>query len=201
MKTTLRMAMIGLIVLAIAQTVSASIIYETDKLIYQQGEPVKFTIENYNPYPIYVDIRWPTIYNLEEKCIYGCSPHILNYVPITISTWGNYSWVWNQTDDNGTQVDIGYYESKFADAGISVDWSNMFVIEEFTVNGYIRNGVEGGCIILKGDNGYNYLLKHEGVVPPAGSYVKVTGKIRNDMVSYCMEGDKILEVKSIYRIK
>lgn len=67
------------------------------------------------------------------------------------------------------------------------------------IQGYIvHSEIEGGCTYLRGDDGNNYELMYDGILPPTGSYVIVMGKIRDDLVSICNIG-KILQVSSIYK--
>lgn len=112
MKKIYGILLAGLILAVLTTTASASVTYKTNKLTYNQGDSVKFTLKNNNPYPIEMDIRWPTVSTLTGECVYGCGAHIMNYEATTISAWGSYSWVWNQKNDNGDQVSIGYYRGE-----------------------------------------------------------------------------------------
>lgn len=60
---------------------------------------------------------------------------------------------------------------------------------QITVTGILEQGVEGGCLILKSDDGKLYtLLDLPDDTPPVGSRVAVTGTIQEDAVTSCMQG-------------
>lgn len=84
-----------------------AVYYKTDKSTYSQGQLVKFTLYNYNPYPIEIDFK-PSVLNETGDCVYGCV-YIAIYDPITIPSWKSYSWTWDQIGENG-QVTVGYYK-------------------------------------------------------------------------------------------
>lgn len=66
-----------------------------------------------------------------------------------------------------------------------------------SVTGTLEPGVEAGCVILRADDGTQYLLLGWSNYPPAGSRVTVTGYYDNNVVSYCMQGKEALHVVSI----
>lgn len=100
-----------------------SVSVRTDKGIYNQGDPVKFTLYNYNSYPmnimpydivIYkkVGYNWITAYQSTTACValegYDCS--------VTIPAQGSYSYIWNQkvwVNGQLTQTSPGYYRGYF----------------------------------------------------------------------------------------
>ena len=66
-----------------------------------------------------------------------------------------------------------------------------------TVTGTLESGVEAGCVILRADDGTQYLLLGCSNYPPAGSRVTVTGYYENNEVSYCMQSKGAIHVISI----
>jgi hypothetical protein len=67
----------------------------------------------------------------------------------------------------------------------------------FTMTGTLEVGVEAGCMILRADNGTQYLLVGWSNYPPAGTRVAVTGYVENSVASYCMQGEAAIHVVSI----
>ena len=65
------------------------------------------------------------------------------------------------------------------------------------VTGTLESGVEAGCVILRADDGTQYLLLGRSDYPPVGSRVIVTGYYENNAVSYCMQGKVAIHVASI----
>jgi len=70
--------------------------------------------------------------------------------------------------------------------------------ETITVTGTVFHGVEAGCWLIRADGtGAEYLLID---APEAlridGLRAQVTGKIRTDMLSYCMQGSAALQITS-----
>lgn len=63
--------------------------------------------------------------------------------------------------------------------------------------GTLEPGVEAGCVILRGDDGSQYLLVGPTKYPPAGTRVTVTGYFENNVASYCMQGKMAIHVVSI----
>jgi hypothetical protein len=63
--------------------------------------------------------------------------------------------------------------------------------------GTLEPGVEAGCVILRADDGAQYLLVGPTKYPPAGTRVTVTGYFENNVASYCMQGNMTIHVVSI----
>lgn len=123
------------LILVAIPSASAYVTVKTDKLAYNQGEPVKFTLYNYNSYdinimPYNIDIykkvgyNWVTIFQDATACatVEGadCS--------VTIPARGSYSYTWDQrVYQNGqfVQTQPGYYKAYYA--GYK---SNIFRIKE-----------------------------------------------------------------------
>ena len=60
---------------------------------------------------------------------------------------------------------------------------------QINVTGILEQGVEGGCLVLKSDDGKLYtLLDLPDDTPPVGSRVAVTGIVQEDVVTSCMQG-------------
>ena len=73
---------------------------------------------------------------------------------------------------------------------------------QIKVTGILEQGVEGGCLILKSDDGNLYtLIDLPDDTPPVGSRVTVTGIIQEDVVTSCMQGDtlRIISLSAIPR--
>lgn len=71
---------------------------------------------------------------------------------------------------------------------------------QINVTGILEQGVEGGCLILKSDDGKLYtLLDLPSDTPPFGSRVAVTGTIHDDVVTSCMQGTvlKIIHIDTL----
>jgi hypothetical protein len=66
-----------------------------------------------------------------------------------------------------------------------------------TVTGTLGPGVEAGCVILRADDGTEYLLLGWSNYPPAGARVTLTGYFDNSIASYCMQGKAAIHVVSI----
>ena len=66
-----------------------------------------------------------------------------------------------------------------------------------TVIGILEPGVEAGCVILRGDDGTQYLLIGLTKYPPVGTRVSVTGYSDNNVANYCMQGETAIHVVSI----
>lgn len=57
------------------------------------------------------------------------------------------------------------------------------------ITGTVVAGVEFGCLILKADDGGQYLLiGGDPRVITVGAILRITGYARNDVASYCMQG-------------
>ncbi len=70
MKTIRMFGILAIFLLLVAiPSVEASVTYKTSKYTYYQSEQVKFILKNNNPYPIEVDIRWPSVYK-STMCIW-----------------------------------------------------------------------------------------------------------------------------------
>ena len=67
----------------------------------------------------------------------------------------------------------------------------------FTMTGTLEVGVEAGCMILRADNGTQYLLVGWSSYPPPGTRVAVTGYVEHNLASYCMQGEAAIHVVSI----
>jgi len=75
---------------------------------------------------------------------------------------------------------------------------NLASAETVTVTGIMHTGVEAGCWLIRADaTGTEYLLID---APEAlridGLRVQVTGEIKTDIVSYCMQGSAALQITS-----
>jgi hypothetical protein len=105
----------------------------TDKNIYTQGEIVKFTLYNNNTSSIEMDFKPSIVDNNTGKCIWGCI-WIAVYNPIIIPPGGNYSWTWDQKDENG-KLALGTYKGNLGEYH-----SNNF---EIVVNGTILSYYRG----------------------------------------------------------
>ncbi len=57
-----------------------------------------------------------------------------------------------------------------------------------TVTGTVQNGVEAKCLILRTDTASYLLLDGDPAVVVEGARLKVTGVVRTDLRSYCMQG-------------
>jgi len=71
---------------------------------------------------------------------------------------------------------------------------------QILVTGILEEGVEGGCLVLKSDDGSLYtLLDLPSNTPPVGSRVAVTGTIEEDVVTSCMQGTalKIVNLETL----
>jgi len=66
-----------------------------------------------------------------------------------------------------------------------------------TVAGTLYQGVEAGCVILRANDGMEYLLLGWSNYPPAGTRVRVTGYAENNVATYCMQGKVAIRVVSI----
>ena len=66
------------------------------------------------------------------------------------------------------------------------------------IRGTIHSGVEAGCWLIQADgsNREYLLLNTPDVLRVNGLNVQITGTIRTDVVSYCMQGDGALEITS-----
>jgi len=75
---------------------------------------------------------------------------------------------------------------------------NLASAETITVNGTMHPGVEVGCWLIRADvTGAEYLLID---APEAlrvdGLHVQITGQIKTDIASYCMQGSAALQIIS-----
>jgi hypothetical protein len=68
---------------------------------------------------------------------------------------------------------------------------------QITATGTLRDGVEPGCVVLRSEQGAEYLLVggDRGKLTPGGR-VQVTGVLSPDLLSICQEGQPLL-VRSI----
>jgi hypothetical protein len=66
--------------------------------------------------------------------------------------------------------------------------------------GRLEPGVEAGCVLLHADDGTQYLLIGRSDYPPLGTRVAVTGYFETDVATYCMQGDAVIHVLSIFII-
>lgn len=71
------------------------------------------------------------------------------------------------------------------------------ISNQVTVSGRLEPGVEAGCVILRSNDGTQYLLTGSGSNPPFGSSVTVTGYVESNSASYCMQGNATIRVLSI----
>jgi hypothetical protein len=67
---------------------------------------------------------------------------------------------------------------------------------QVTVTGRLEPGVEAGCVLLRADDGTQYLLTGREIYPPTGTTVTVTGYTTN-LASYCMQGSSAIHVFSL----
>ncbi len=85
--------------------------------------------------------------------------------------------------------------------GLVAGWSFVYLFDQpsnqATVTGRLESGVEAGCVILRVDDGAQYLLTGWDNYPPVGTYVTVRGYIDNHFVSYCMQGSAAIHVLSL----
>ncbi len=136
MKQTRIFGILTIFLLLVAiPSASAYVTVKTDKLAYNSGESVKFTLYNYNSYAINimpydiviykkVGLNWVIVMQDATACVAlegaDCS--------VTITPQGSYSYIWNQKIyQNGqfVQTQPGYYRAYFA--GYK---SNTFRIKE-----------------------------------------------------------------------
>ena len=70
--------------------------------------------------------------------------------------------------------------------------------ETITVTGTVFHGVEAGCWLIRADaTGTEYLLiDTPEVLRVDGLHVQVTGEIKTDIASYCMQGNAALQITS-----
>ena len=70
--------------------------------------------------------------------------------------------------------------------------------ETLTVTGTMHPGVEAGCWLIRADGtGTDYLLiDAPDALRVDGLHVQVTGEIKTDIASYCMQGSAALQVTS-----
>jgi len=70
--------------------------------------------------------------------------------------------------------------------------------ETLTVTGTMHPGVEAGCWLIRADGtGTDYLLiDAPNTLRVDGLHVQVTGEIKTDIASYCMQGSAALQVTS-----
>ncbi len=70
--------------------------------------------------------------------------------------------------------------------------------ETLTVTGTMHPGVEAGCWLIRADGtGTDYLLTDAPeTLRVDGLHVQVTGEIKTDIASYCMQGSAALQVTS-----
>lgn len=59
------------------------------------------------------------------------------------------------------------------------------------VTGCVEKGVEGGCVMLLGEDGKKYNLIGEKR-PPLGVYAEVQGTLRPGTPTICMEGEPLI---------
>lgn len=84
-------------------------------------------------------------------------------------------------------------------AGLSFAWPLINQqSNSVTVTGTLEPGVEAGCIILRANDGTQYLLIDWFHYPPAGTRVTVIGFFDSSVASYCMQGRGAIHVVSIY---
>lgn len=120
------------ILLLLSLAFASSTTMETDKKTYAQGEIIKFTLYNNNPSPIEMDFKPSIIDNNTGKCIWGCI-WIAVYNPITVPPGGNYSWTWDQKDENG-KLTLGIYKGRLGEY-----YSNDFeIVATGTILSYYR---------------------------------------------------------------
>jgi len=90
-----------------AQGVSPkAILLETDRPFYLMGEPVKFTLTNYENLNLETSAA-PYKVTKGSKIVYA--PKVMILVLYSIAPNGSKSWSWNQKDDSGKQVVPGIY--------------------------------------------------------------------------------------------
>lgn len=84
-------------------------------------------------------------------------------------------------------------------AGLSLAWPMMnYYSNSVTIMGTLEPGVEAGCVILRANDGAQYLLIGSSHYPPAGTRVTVTGYFDNGVASFCMQGKAAIHVVSIF---
>jgi len=82
--------------------------------------------------------------------------------------------------------------------GLSFAWPFINYYSNSTImTGTLEPGVEAGCVIIRADDGTQYLLIGWSNYPPAGTRVTVTGYFDNGVASYCMQGEAAIHVVSI----
>jgi len=67
------------------------------------------------------------------------------------------------------------------------------------LTGRLEKGVEG-CTILRIDDGQSYeMMGGQTALPPIGTRVRVKGVVRNDLMSFCMQGPivQVLEIEPV----
>jgi len=67
------------------------------------------------------------------------------------------------------------------------------------LTGRLEEGVER-CTILRTDDGQSYeMMGGQTALPPIGTRVRVKGVVRNDMMSFCMQGPivQVLEIEPV----
>jgi hypothetical protein len=57
-----------------------------------------------------------------------------------------------------------------------------------TVVGTVQDGVEAKCLVLRTDSQSYQLMGGDPAVVRAGAHLRVTGVVRTDVMSYCMQG-------------
>lgn len=60
--------------------------------------------------------------------------------------------------------------------------------QSITVTGTVQAGVEHGCLVLRTDTVQYLLLDGDPAVVKDGAKLTVTGVVRKDVMSYCMQG-------------
>lgn len=109
------------ILLLVSLAAADNVTIDTDKKIYNQGEIVQFTLYNKNSGPAEMDFKWSILDNNTGNCIWGCF-WTAEYNPIIVPPGGNYSWTWDQKDENGI-VGPGLYKGTLGGY-----YSNVFEI-------------------------------------------------------------------------
>jgi len=84
------------------------IILALDKKIYKQGEPVKITLENKCPYSIQLKNSAP--WRISTKSGEIVFTPIALQVITEIKPNESKTWIWNQRDNSGKQVEPGAYQ-------------------------------------------------------------------------------------------
>jgi hypothetical protein len=68
---------------------------------------------------------------------------------------------------------------------------------EATIRGRVEEGVEAGCIVLRGDDGVTYLLLGgDRALLVAGSRLEVVGQLEPDLVTTCQQGTPFTMVRA-----